>query len=116
MAFASARSALLALVAGALPSLAMAQQEPRDYLDQRPAGKGEGTQFAQKAEETKVKPDDNTPYQVRCWQNGVKILDEADWRSPQLQARFVAMKPMNGSEPGLYLVDFFNTFCELRKR
>jgi hypothetical protein len=91
-------------------------EEPREYFSQSSVVKGEGTQFAQKSEAVKSQPEDNTPFQVRCWQNGVLIVDESNWRSPQMQSRFVAMKPMIGNEPGLYFVDFYNTFCEFKKR
>lgn len=91
-------------------------EEPREYFSQPSVSKAEGTQFAQKGEIVAPQPEDRTPFQVRCWQNGVLIVDEANWRSPQMQSRFVAMKPLGGGEPGLYLVDFYSTFCEFRKR
>lgn len=107
----------LALLSGLCAAgSAFAAEESREFFSQSPAGKGEGVQFAQKGDEVKPKPEDNTFYHVRCWQNGMLIVDEDNWRNPQLQSRFVAMNPMSGSEPGLYLVDFFNTFCEIKKR
>jgi hypothetical protein len=115
---ASVKQTVLALACLLAATITTAQaEEPREFFSQTPTNKGDGVQFAQKGDDIKAnKPEDNIPYHVRCWQNGVLIVDEANWRNPQLQSRFVAMKPMGGSEPGLYLVDFFNTFCEIKKR
>jgi hypothetical protein len=96
-------------------ALAEESKEVSEFFSPLAAVKGDGVQFTQKGDEIQLKPEDNNNYQVRCWQNGVLVVDESNWRSPQLQGRFVAMKPMNSNDPGLYLVDFFNTFCQIKK-
>lgn len=55
-------------------------------------------------------------FSVRCWQNGELIIDEASWSAPQLSASFLAMRKAGSPSPGIYLVDFQNSFCELKQR
>lgn len=100
---------------GCLTAAAALAEAPQEFFSESASAKGEGVQFTKSSDEIKRKPEDNILFGVRCWQNGVLIVDETNWRSPQLQSRFVAMKPMEGSEQGLYLVDFFNTFCQIKK-
>lgn len=79
--------------------------------------KPEGAQFAQKSEDgtNMQKSDESTLYHVRCWQQGVLIVDEISWRNPQIQMRYTAMKPLGSQDIGLYLLDFSGAFCQLKK-
>lgn len=115
MKFANANQKLRFVLLGGLLTIASFAHaaEIKEFFSEAPV-KGEGNQFAQKSDELKSKPEDNALYHVRCWQSGTLIIDEANWRDPQLQSRFVAMKPMTGGSPGLYLVDFNHTFCEIK--
>jgi hypothetical protein len=117
MKFASAKVAARCFFSSCLLMVACLVQagESKTFFSETPS-KGEGNKFTQKSDELEIKPEDKTLYHVRCWQHGMLIIDEPNWRDPQLQTRFVAMKPPSGSSPGLYLVDFNNTFCEIKKR
>lgn len=55
-------------------------------------------------------------FNVRCWQNGQLILEDKNWSAPQLSTRFIAMQKVGSPSPGIYLVDFQHTFCELKQQ
>ena len=55
-------------------------------------------------------------FNVRCWQNGLLILEDKNWSAPQLSTRFIAMQKVGNPSPGIYLVDFQHTFCELKQQ
>ena len=111
-----ANASLCSFMLGCFVCATAQAQEPHELFNQPPTGKAEGAQFVQKSEAVVVsQPGDDAPYRVRCWQNGILIVDDVNWRSPQMQTRYVSMKPQGGGEPGLYMVDFYSTFCELKK-
>jgi len=55
-------------------------------------------------------------FSIRCWQNGELILEEANWSTPQLADRYLALRKVGNPAPGIYLVDFDETFCELKQQ
>ncbi|NVN99799.1 MAG: hypothetical protein HXX17_10775 [Geobacteraceae bacterium] len=55
-------------------------------------------------------------FNVRCWQSGQLILEDKDWSAPQLSSRFISMQKVGSPSPGIYLVDFQHTFCELKQQ
>lgn len=55
-------------------------------------------------------------FNVRCWQNGQLILEDKNWNTPQLSTRFIAMQKVGSPSPGIYLIDFQHTFCELKQQ
>lgn len=109
-------NASFSLLLGLMTCCTVLAEEKAEFFSQSPIAKVDGVQFSQKSDSIKPQADDNPPLHVSCWQNGVLIVDESNWQSPQMQSRFVAMKPLGSSETGLYLVDFNNTFCMLKKR
>lgn len=119
MKFANAKALFLMIGCACLSVTAIAldkTEKPEDFFTKLPLAKAEGTQFAQKTDESKPKPEDLIAYHVRCWQQGILVVDEPNWRSPQVQTRFVAMKPIDGNDLGLYLLEFSNAFCQLKKK
>lgn len=94
------------------------KSKEQSFFESAATGKPEGRQFAQKPEDPLALSvaDDNFAYQVRCWQQGILILDESNWRSPQIQARFAAMKSVGGASSGLYLLDMGATFCQFKRQ
>lgn len=94
------------------------KNKEQSFFENAATAKPEGRQFAQKPEEPVVvqAAEDNVAYHVRCWQNGLLILDEPNWRSPQIQTRFAAMKQVGGSVAGLYLIELGTAFCQLKKQ
>jgi hypothetical protein len=55
-------------------------------------------------------------FNIRCWQKGQLILEESNWSSPQLSNRYISLKKIGSTAPGMYLVDFIETFCELKQQ
>lgn len=94
------------------------KNKEQSFFESAATGKPEGRQFAQKPEDPLALSagDDNFSYQVRCWQQGILILDESNWRNPQIQTRFAAMKPAGGASSGLYLLDLGATFCQFKRQ
>lgn len=60
--------------------------------------------------------DNSKLFSIRCWQNGELILEEANWSTPQLADRYLALRKVGNPAPGIYLVDFDETFCELKQQ
>lgn len=88
------------------------------FFEGAATGKPEGRQFSQKPEDPLALSagDDSFSYQVRCWQQGILIVDESNWRSPHIQTRFAAMKPVVGNGSGLYLLDMGAAFCQFNRQ
>lgn len=51
--------------------------------------------------------------QLRCWQNGKLLFDEADWDSKQLDSLKTAIKFSQGKESkkDAYVINFDETVC-----
>lgn len=94
------------------------KSKEQSFFESAATGKPEGRQFAQKPEDPLAlsAADDSFAYQVRCWQQGILILDELNWRTPQIQTRFAAMKPVGGASSGLYLLDMGAAFCQFKRQ
>ena len=58
---------------------------------------------------------DTALFNIRCWQNGQLILEESNWSEPQLASHYIALRKVNSPAPGIYLIDFQHTFCELKR-
>jgi hypothetical protein len=90
------------------------------YLDistakQMPVEQGKSSQIVT-AKPMRLSDNDSALFNVRCWQNGELIIEDANWSAPQLSSHFISMRKIGNPSPGLYLVDFQNTFCELKQR
>lgn len=103
---------------GQLHSAETVKSKEQPFFENAATGKPEGRQFAQKPDDPLALSagDDNFAYQVRCWQQGILILDESNWRNPQIQTRFAAMKSVGGALSGLYLLDLGATFCQFKRQ
>jgi hypothetical protein len=64
----------------------------------------------------KLPENDSALFTVRCWQNGELILEDSNWSVPQVSSHFVSMRKIGNPAPGLYLLDFQHTFCELKQQ
>lgn len=69
-------------------------------------------------------PNINTPkwlegknsYSVKCWQNGIMILEEGNKSTASIPPRTIALLPAGGGAPDMYLVDMGSSLCKIVRK